>query len=66
MGGLYDAFELCIEKPEAKCALTTAVIIAGAYIAGGFVPVAQYLVIPQVPAALIWSAVVKLIARAIS
>jgi VIT1/CCC1 family predicted Fe2+/Mn2+ transporter len=37
-------FELGLEKPDPKRALTSALTIAGAYIAGGFVPLAPYII----------------------
>ena len=36
-------FELGLEKPDPRRALTSALTIAGAYIAGGFIPLAPYL-----------------------
>jgi predicted membrane protein (TIGR00267 family) len=36
-------FELGLEKPDPKRALTSAVTIGGAYAAGGFVPLAPYM-----------------------
>jgi VIT1/CCC1 family predicted Fe2+/Mn2+ transporter len=36
-------FELGLEKPEPRRALISAVTIAGAYVAGGFVPLAPYI-----------------------
>src|SRR5689334_14026887 len=55
-------FELGLEKPEPKRALTSALTIAGAYIAGGFIPLGPYLLIARAPTALWWSAMVTLIA----
>jgi VIT1/CCC1 family predicted Fe2+/Mn2+ transporter len=48
-------FELGLDKPDPRRALTSALTIAGAYIAGGFIPLAPYLFIPTASAALLWS-----------
>jgi len=58
-------FELGLEEPDPKRALTSAATIAGAYIAGGFIPLASYIFIPVAGSALIISAVVTLIALGI-
>lgn len=55
-------FELGLEEPDPKRALTSALTIAGAYIAGGFIPLAPYIFIPTASSALIISIVVTLIA----
>jgi VIT1/CCC1 family predicted Fe2+/Mn2+ transporter len=55
-------FELGLEKPEPKRALTSALTIAGAYIAGGFLPLGPYLLIAHASTALWWSALVTLLA----
>ncbi len=55
-------FELGLEEPDPKRALTSALTIAGAYIAGGFIPLASYIFIPTASSALIISVVVTLIA----
>jgi len=55
-------FELGLEEPDPKRALTSALTIAGAYIAGGFIPLASYIFIPTASAALTISMVVTLIA----
>jgi VIT1/CCC1 family predicted Fe2+/Mn2+ transporter len=58
-------FELGLEEPDPKRALRSAVTIAGAYIAGGFVPLAPYMVYTNdAPRALSISVVVTLIALA--
>ncbi len=36
-------FELGLEKPDPRRALTSALTIAGAYIAGGLIPLAPYI-----------------------
>jgi predicted membrane protein (TIGR00267 family) len=58
-------FELGLEKPDPKRALISAATIAGAYIAGGFIPLGPYIVISVASTALIVSTVVTLIALAI-
>ena len=55
-------FELGLEEPDPKRALTSALTIAGAYIAGGFIPLSSYILIPTASIALIVSIVVTLIA----
>jgi VIT1/CCC1 family predicted Fe2+/Mn2+ transporter len=37
-------FELGLEKPDPRRALASALTIAGAYVAGGFIPLGPYLV----------------------
>lgn len=48
-------FELGLEKPDPKRAVTSALTIAGAYIAGGFIPLAPYLFSSNASAALLFS-----------
>lgn len=55
-------FELGLEEPDPKRAVQSALTIAGAYIAGGFIPLSPYLVFHSSREALGWSAVVTLIA----
>jgi VIT1/CCC1 family predicted Fe2+/Mn2+ transporter len=55
-------FELGLEKPNPKRALVSAATIAGSYIAGGFIPLGPYILIPSVHTALIVSIVLTLIA----
>jgi len=55
-------FELGLEKPDPGRALTSALTIAGAYVAGGFIPLAPYLVSPSARSALGFSVVVTLMA----
>jgi vacuolar iron transporter family protein len=55
-------FELGLEQPDPKRALTSALTIAGSYIAGGFIPLAPYILESQTTAALITSVVFTLIA----
>jgi len=58
-------YELGLEEPDPKRAVTSAATIAGSYVAGGFVPLAPYMALPSAHAGLIASAVVTLIALAI-
>jgi VIT1/CCC1 family predicted Fe2+/Mn2+ transporter len=55
-------FELGLEKPDPKRALVSAVTIAGAYIAGGFIPLAPYILTGKPTTALSYSIVVTLMA----
>lgn len=55
-------FELGLEEPNPKRALQSAATIAGSYIGGGFIPLAPYMVLHSARAALVWSALVTLIA----
>ncbi|HXM34431.1 MAG TPA: VIT1/CCC1 transporter family protein [Pyrinomonadaceae bacterium] len=55
-------FELGLEKPDPKRAVTSALTIAGAYIAGGFVPLTPYIIARTPSSALYFSIVVTLIA----
>src|SRR5437764_8837248 len=54
-------FELGLEKPDPKRALTSAVTIAGAYIAGGLLPLAPYMIVSEPGTGLAASVVVTLI-----
>jgi VIT1/CCC1 family predicted Fe2+/Mn2+ transporter len=55
-------FELGLEKPDPKRALTSAVTIGGAYAAGGFVPLAPYMFTRDTTTALLISIGVTLAA----
>ena len=55
-------FELGLEKPEPRRALVSALTIAGAYIAGGFIPLSPYLVTGEASAALLFSVILTLTA----
>ncbi|HET8999691.1 MAG TPA: VIT1/CCC1 transporter family protein [bacterium] len=55
-------FELGLEKPEPKRALTSALTIAGAYVGGGIIPLAPYIVSARAHTALLISVVVTLVA----
>jgi VIT1/CCC1 family predicted Fe2+/Mn2+ transporter len=58
-------FELGLEEPDPKRALRSALTIAGAYIGGGMIPLAPYMLIPNAGTALIASVVFTLIALAV-
>jgi vacuolar iron transporter family protein len=55
-------FELGLEAPNPKRALTSALTIAGAYIVGGFIPLGPYFVFTSTQPALVTSIVVTLAA----
>lgn len=55
-------YELGLEKPESKRAVTSGLTIAGAYIGGGVIPLSPYIVLSQVQSALLWSVWVTLAA----
>lgn len=55
-------FELGLEKPDPKRALTSALTIAGAYVVGGFIPLSPYIILPKTSDALLLSVVLTLIA----
>ena len=58
-------FELGLEKPDRRRALVSALTIAGAYIAGGFIPLGPYLIAASAKAALTVSVAVTLVALAL-
>ena len=58
-------FELGLEKPDPKRALLSALTIAGAYIAGGFIPLGPYILLPKASTALVASVAITLLALAI-
>jgi vacuolar iron transporter family protein len=58
-------FELGLEEPDPKRALRSALTIAGAYIAGGFIPLSPYILLPTTSNALAVSVVVTLLALAV-
>lgn len=58
-------FELGLEAPDPKRALRSAVTIAGAYIAGGLIPLIPYMAIASPQTGLMVSAFVTLIALAV-
>src|SRR5438105_1310955 len=55
-------YELGLEKPDPKRALTSALTIAGAYIAGGLIPLSPYILLPNALTALRLSVLVTLAA----
>jgi VIT1/CCC1 family predicted Fe2+/Mn2+ transporter len=55
-------FELGLEEPDPKRAVTSAGTIAGSYVAGGFIPLLPYLVLTTAYRGLIFSAIVTLAA----
>jgi len=55
-------FELGLEKPDPSRALISAATIAGAYIAGGLIPLAPYIFVAEASRALIFSVVMTLVA----
>lgn len=55
-------FELGLEKPEPRRALVSAVSIGGAYVAGGFIPLAPYIFFSQISLALLLSVAFTLVA----
>jgi vacuolar iron transporter family protein len=58
-------FELGLEKPDPRRALTSAITIAGAYVVGGFIPLGPYLFLSSVNTGLLVSMVVTLLALAV-
>jgi len=58
-------FELGLEKPDPKRAFISATTIAGAYIAGGFIPLGPYIVLSTASAALKVSIIITLITLAV-
>jgi len=57
-------FELGLERPDPRRALTSALTIAGAYIAGGMIPLAPYMLVSTVGEALRTSIAITAIALA--
>ncbi len=55
-------FELGLEEPDPRRALRSALSIAGAYIAGGLIPLAPYMIVARTRPGLLWSIVVTLVA----
>ncbi len=55
-------FELGLEQPDPRRALSSAVTIGGAYIAGGLIPLLPYIISGHIGTALLWSVVLTLAA----
>jgi VIT1/CCC1 family predicted Fe2+/Mn2+ transporter len=55
-------FELGLEKPDPKRALSSGLTIAGAYAVGGLIPLLPYIFIPVASAGLVWSIACTLVA----
>ncbi len=55
-------FELGLEQPDPSRARRSAVVIAGAYVVGGIVPLVPYMATGRASSALPWSVVVTLLA----
>ncbi len=55
-------FELGLEAPDPRRALQSALLIAGAYIVGGVIPLAPYMLLKNTSLALVYSSVVTLMA----
>jgi len=58
-------FELGLEEPDPKRALTSASTIALSYVAGGFIPLSPYIILADAWHGLLWSAAVTLLALGI-
>lgn len=58
-------FELGLETPDPRRALTSAATIAGSYVAGGLIPLSPYIALSNASQGLIFSAVVTLAALGI-
>jgi len=48
-------FELGLEKPDPRRAMTSGAVIAAAYVAGGLIPLGPYMLLPSAQSALPWS-----------
>jgi VIT1/CCC1 family predicted Fe2+/Mn2+ transporter len=55
-------FELSLEQPDPKRALSSGLTIAGAYAVGGFIPLIPYILIPVASVGLSWSIACTLVA----
>jgi len=58
-------FELGLEEPDPKRAARSAVTIAGAYVVGGMIPLAPYMMLPDVTQGLRYSVGITLVALAV-
>jgi vacuolar iron transporter family protein len=55
-------FELGLEKPDPKRALTSALTIAASYVVGGLIPLSPYFFLSPVTTALLFSVIATLLA----
>lgn len=55
-------FELGLEKPNPKRAITSGGTIAGSYIVGGIIPLVSYFMFENINTSLMWSAVITSVA----
>jgi VIT1/CCC1 family predicted Fe2+/Mn2+ transporter len=55
-------FELGLDKPDSGRARQSAIVIAGAYVAGGIIPLIPYITMARASSALPWSVAVTLVA----
>jgi vacuolar iron transporter family protein len=53
-------YELGLEEPDPRRAVTSAATIAGAYVAGGLIPLSPYILLGNAARGLLWSALVTL------
>ena len=53
-------YELGLEEPDPRRAVTSAATISGAYVAGGMIPLSPYILLGNAARGLLWSAVVTL------
>jgi len=58
-------FELGLEEPDPKRAITSALTIAGSYVAGGLIPLAPYMFTPDSRTGLVYSVASTLVALAV-
>jgi VIT1/CCC1 family predicted Fe2+/Mn2+ transporter len=58
-------FELGLEEPDPRRAVQSAATIAGAYVAGGFIPLAPYMILPSLREGFVFSVIVTLVALAV-
>lgn len=55
-------YELGLERPDARAAPKSALLVGGGYVAGGIFPLVPYAVVSHVPTALMWSAILTSLA----
>jgi len=58
-------FELGLEKPDPRRAVTSGAVIAAAYVGGGLIPLCPYMLLPSAQSALLWSVGVTGVALAV-